>query len=254
MNAGSDLSSVAPDRGTESWGLADLLGQFSRTDSSDIHQRGVATCRGVRGGAAAAALIFGMPSRPSASPEVALDDVRVVRRMAGGDSPALGVFYNRWSGEVYATAISIVRGAQDAEEVVEDTFWQAWTQASRFDAARGEVRSWVLSIARTRALDKLKSVARRREEGLELAPPELLAKEGGADDRIVEEERASAIARALNDLPPGQREALEMAYFGGLSQTEIADCTGLAIGTIKTRIRLGMQKLRERLAPAQPTV
>ncbi|HEY3113454.1 MAG TPA: sigma-70 family RNA polymerase sigma factor [Gemmatimonadaceae bacterium] len=195
-----------------------------------------------------------MPSRPSAASEIALDDVRVVRRMAAGDSPALGVFYDRWSGEVYATAISIVRVAQDAEEVLEDTFWQAWTQASRFDASRGQVRSWVLSIARTRALDKLKSVTRRREDQLESAPPELLAKDGSADDRIVEEERISVLASALNQLPAAQREALEMAYFGGLSQTEIAECTGLAIGTIKTRIRLGMQKLRERLAPAQQTV
>ena len=174
--------------------------------------------------------------------------------MAAGDSPALGVFYDRWEREVYATAISIVRVAQDAEEVVEDTFWQAWTQASRFDASRGQVRSWVLRIARTRALDKLKSVTRRREEQLESAPPELLAREGGTEDRIVAEERINVMTSALNDLPAAQREALEMAYFGGLSQTEIAGCTGLAVGTIKTRIRLGMQKLRERLAPAGETV
>lgn len=174
--------------------------------------------------------------------------------MAAGDSPALGVFYDRWSGEVYAIAISIVRVAQDAEEVVEDTFWQAWNQASRFDAARGQVRSWVLSIARTRALDKLKSVTRRREEQLESAPTELLANGVSADDRVAEEERTRLVASALNELPPAQREALEMAYFGGLSQTEIAECTGVAIGTIKTRTRLGMQKLRERLAPAQQTV
>jgi RNA polymerase sigma-70 factor (ECF subfamily) len=195
-----------------------------------------------------------MAPRPSGNPETSLEDIRVVRRMAAGESSALGIFYDRWSREVYATAISILRVAQDAEEVVEDTFWQAWTQASRFDASRGQVRSWVLSIARTRALDKLKSVVRRREEQLESAPPELLAKEASADDRIVEEERSSVVASALNALPAAQREALEMAYFGGLSQTEIAECTGQAIGTIKTRMRLGMQKLRERLAPAQQTV
>lgn len=174
--------------------------------------------------------------------------------MAAGDASALGAFYDRWSGEVYATAISIVRLAQDAEEVVEDTFWQAWTQASRFDASRGQVRSWLLSIARTRSLDKLKSVGRRREEQLESAPAERLANEGSADDRILEEERIGVVARALEELPAPQREALEMAYYGGLSQTEIAQATGQAIGTIKTRMRLGMQKLRERLAPAQQTV
>lgn len=192
-----------------------------------------------------------MPSRATTgNGGVSLDDARVVQRMASGDAAALGEFYDRWSSEAYATAISIVRVAQDAEEVVADAFWQAWNQASRFDASRGQVRSWVLSIARSRALDKLKAMARRREEQLESAPLELLANEGDAHDRIVEEERISAVAKALSELPTVQREVLEMAYFGGLSQTEIADCTGLAIGTIKTRIRLGMQKLRDRLAPA----
>lgn len=196
-----------------------------------------------------------MPSRATTgNGEVSLDDVRVVQRMASGDAAALGEFYDRWSAEAYATAISIVRVAQDAEEVVADAFWQAWNQASRFDVSRGQVRSWVLSIARSRALDKLKAVARRREEQLESAPVELLANEGDAHDRIVEEERISVVAKALNELPTMQREVLEMAYFGGLSQTEIADCTGLAIGTIKTRIRLGMQKLRDRLAPAGQTI
>ncbi|GAC1492347.1 MAG: sigma-70 family RNA polymerase sigma factor [Gemmatimonadaceae bacterium] len=185
---------------------------------------------------------------------ISLDDILLVRRMASGDAAALGEFYDRWSAEAYATAISIVRIAQDAEEVVEDAFWQAWNQASRFDSSRGQVRSWLLSIARSRALDKLKSVSRRREEQLEAAPLELLAHEGRADDRLVEEERIGAVSRAMNDLPAVQREALEMAYFGGLSQTEIADCTGLAIGTVKTRIRLGMQKLRDQLAPAGRTV
>jgi RNA polymerase sigma-70 factor (ECF subfamily) len=194
------------------------------------------------------------PRATIGSSDIVLNDVRVVQRMAAGESAALGEFYDRWSGDAYAVAISIVRVAQDAEEVVEDAFWQAWNQASRFDASRGQVRSWVLSIARSRALDRLKSVVRRREEQLDAAPPELLASEDGADSRVLEEERTSAVARALDDLPAPQREALEMAYFGGLSQTEIAECTGLAIGTIKTRIRLGMQKLRERLAPAAETI
>ncbi len=210
---------------------------------------------GVRGAPRVVSLVLSMPLRAtSGDAEISLDDVRVVRRMASGDAGALGDFYDRWSAEAYATAIAIVGIAQDAEEVVEDAFWQAWNQASRFDASRGQVRSWVLSIARSRALDKLKSISRRREEQLESAPLELLTHEGRADDRLVEEERMGAVTRALNDLPIVQREALEMAYFGGLSQTEIADCTGLAIGTVKTRIRLGMQKLREQLTPAERTV
>lgn len=174
-----------------------------------------------------------------------LDDVRLVRDMAGGKSEALSSFYDRWSGDVYAIAISIVRVAQDAEEVVEDVFWQAWNQASRFDASRGQVRSWITSIARSRALDRLKSVRRRREESLEAVPLTRLADASTAEDRLVDEERSSQIVRALLALPPVQREVIEMAYYGGLSQSEIASCTGEPIGTIKTRTRLGMQKLRE---------
>ena len=188
------------------------------------------------------------------SPEIALEEVRVIQRMARGDSAALGELYDRWSDAVYAAAISIVGVAEDAEEVVEDTFWQAWNQASRFGIARGQGSSWILRIARSRALDKRKSVARRREEQLDSAPPEILADDARSDDHVVESERAQIVAAALRQLPPVQREALEMAYFGGLSQSEIADCTGVAIGTIKTRIRLGMMKLRERLAPSGQTI
>jgi RNA polymerase sigma-70 factor (ECF subfamily) len=183
--------------------------------------------------------------------DISLDDARIVKRMAGGDSSALGDFYDRWSDAVYAAAFAIVRVAEDAEEVVEDTFWQAWKQASRFETSRGQVRAWLLTIARSRAMDKRKSVSRRREEELESAPAELLVNDARTDDRVVEVERTTMVADALSDLPQVQREVLEMAYFGGLSQSEIADCTGLAIGTIKTRIRLGMNKLREQLAPSR---
>lgn len=176
---------------------------------------------------------------------ISLDDLRLVREMANGKSDALSHFYERWSGDVYAIAIAIVRVAQDAEEVVEDVFWQAWTQAARFDAARGQVRPWITNIARSRALDRLKSVKRRREESLETAPLAHLADISSAEQRLIDEERSSQVAQALLKLPAPQREVVEMAYYGGLSQTEIANCTGEPIGTIKTRTRLGMQKLRE---------
>lgn len=179
------------------------------------------------------------------SETLSLDDVRLVREMASGKSDALSRFYDRWSGDVYAIAISIVRVAQDAEEVVEDVFWQAWNQAARFDVARGQVRPWITNIARTRALDRLKSVRRRREESLENAPLAQLADGASAEQRLIDEERSSQVAQALLGLPAPQREVVEMAYYGGLSQTEIANCTGQPIGTIKTRTRLGMQKLRE---------
>jgi len=184
---------------------------------------------------------------------ISLDDVRIVQRMAGGDSVALGEFYDRWSDAVYAAAFAIVRVAEDAEEVVEDTFWQAWNQASRFEVSRGQVRAWLLTIARSRAMDRRKSVSRRREDELESAPAELLVNAARADERVMAAETKTMVANALSDLPQLQREVVEMAYLGGLSQSEIADCTGLAIGTIKTRIRLAMVKLREELNPSRQT-
>ena len=181
----------------------------------------------------------------SSGDTLSLDDARLIREMAAGDSSALARFYDRWSGDVYAIAIAILRVPQDAEEVVEDVFWQAWNQASRFDSARGQVRQWISSIARSRALDRLKSMKRRREDALEAAPLAQLSDSRDASDELVQAEQVSEVTKALLALPQAQREAVEMAYYGGLSQSEIAQSTGEPIGTIKTRTRLGMQKLRE---------
>ncbi len=194
---------------------------------------------------------FMQSAQKADSREVALDDVRLVTQMAAGESAALGRFYDRWSAHVYATVMAIVRSAQDAEEIVDDCFWQAWNQASRFDPSRGHVKSWILNIARSRALDRLKAVKRRREEDLDSAPADLFATPSATEDRLDEETRARQVAVALEILPSAQRQVLEMAYYGGLTQTEIAESTGEALGTVKTRIRLGMQKLRETLGPLE---
>lgn len=204
---------------------------------------------GLRGAIGRTRLTFGMAFSSSYTDQnISLDDVRIVREMAAGKTEALTRFYDRWSADVYAIAIAIVRVAQDAEEVVEDAFWQAWNQASRFDASRGQVRPWIVNIARSRALDRLKSVNRRREDELESASPAKLASPETADEMLITEERTTQVRRALHALPAPQRKVVEMAYYGGLSQTEIAACTGEPIGTIKTRTRLGMQKLRESMA------
>jgi RNA polymerase sigma-70 factor (ECF subfamily) len=171
--------------------------------------------------------------------------------MAAGDAQALGRFYDRWSHHVYSTVRAIVHSPQDAEEIVGDCFWQAWTQASRFDPSRGDVRVWLLNIARSRALDRLKSMKRRREEDLEAAPADSFATLPDAEERIDQAARAVQVADALKILPEAQRKVLEMVYYGGLTQTEIADSTGEALGTIKTRIRLGTQKLREAIGHLQ---
>ena len=187
-----------------------------------------------------------MVSRSSPGEGVqSLEDVRLVRQMAAGEAEALGRFYDKWSQPVYATVKAILHSSQDAEEIVDDCFWQAWNQASRFDPSRGEVRGWLLNIARSRALDRLKSVKRRREEDLASAPEAAFATAPEAEARMDDATRAVEVAGALKALPDAQRRVLEMVYYGGLTQTEIADVTGEALGTIKTRIRLGTKKLRD---------
>lgn len=207
--------------------------------------------RALHGGLCGGFIAYRMdrPNPPGIPDVTDLNDVRTVRRMAAGESKALGEFYDRWSSHVYAVAISILKIAQDAEEVVEETFWQAWTQASRFDSGRGRVGAWLLNIARSRSLDRAKAITRRREDLTDSLAPSLMTDENDSHEQLVASERSAAVAHALKALPAEQRQVVEMAYFGGLSQTEIAETTGQPLGTVKTRIRLAMQKLRERLSP-----
>ena len=199
-----------------------------------------------RGAAAPGRVLSGMPHSTPAPGDDA--DVSLVRRMAGGDADALGAFYDRWAAQVQAAVLAIVRDRADAEDVVEEAFWQAWRQAARFDGARGTVASWLLTIARSRAMDRSRALLRRRETAVDDAM-ELESAAPDPSEQAAAAERRSAVAAALHGLPKPQREVIEMAYFGGLSQTEIAASIGQPLGTVKTRARLAMQKLRERLAP-----
>jgi len=177
-----------------------------------------------------------------------------VARMSAGDDAALAHLYDRWSRPVFSLVLHLVRDGDDAEDVVEEAFWQAWRQASRYDGSRGEVGTWLLTIARTRALDRLRSRRRLREEPLtpvSLTDSDAGGATGAADDpanRAEASERSAIVGKALQSLPREQREVLELAYFSGLSQSEIADRTGQPLGTVKTRTRLAAQKLRDCLA------
>jgi RNA polymerase sigma-70 factor (ECF subfamily) len=192
--------------------------------------------------------------RPRAQPtERALaDDAELLRRMSVGDESALGEFYDRWSPRVHALVFRLLRDRDDAEDVVEEVFWQAWRQAARYEPARGSPASWLLSIARTRTLDRLRTASRRREAPLVDEPVKSAASTatvtGGPVADVETAERRTRVLAALGELPAEQREALELAYYEGLSQTEIADRTGQPLGTVKTRTRLALQKLRERLS------
>jgi RNA polymerase sigma-70 factor (ECF subfamily) len=180
----------------------------------------------------------------------ASDDASLLRRMANGDEQALGALYDRWHPLVNAMVLRILRQRDDVDDVVEETFWQAWRQAGRYDGARGTVQTWLLTIARSRALDRVRAVKRLREEPMDRENGELLVQQVADGDPGMDaesSERRTVVIAALAELPPEQREALELGYFAGLSQSEIAERTGQPLGTIKTRMRLAMQKLKSRL-------
>ena len=182
------------------------------------------------------------------------EDDALLERLANGDEHALGALYDRWSPLVFSLCVHILGDDDEAEEAVEETFWQAWRQAARYDTSRGAVSTWLTTIARSRALDRLRASRRRKEDAMtDLSEAKRMAVEAtarGEDDpaRGAEvAERRVLVRQALRALPAEQSEVLELAYFRGLSQTEIAERTGQPLGTIKTRVRLAMEKLRDRL-------
>jgi RNA polymerase sigma-70 factor (ECF subfamily) len=185
---------------------------------------------------------------PAADPDGAL-----LRRMAAGDESALGALYDRWSTLVHSVVARITGDPGDAEELVEETFLQAWRQAGRYEGTRGGVSTWLVVIARSRALDRVRLAGHRRAAAAE---PLESAESAGAlhqshdtplDAAEVAETR-QIVHAAMEKLPADQRETLELAYFKGMSQSEIAQATGQPLGTIKTRCRLGLMKLREALS------
>ena len=187
---------------------------------------------------------------PETGRAVESEDEALVRRMAAGDEQALGALYDRWHAVVHGVVSRLLRQPNDVEDVVEETFWQAWRQAARFDRTRGAVQTWLLTIARSRALDRVRALRRRREEPLEGDDGQVVVQQAAEGDPGLDaeaSERRRIVVAALAGLPAEQREALELGYFGGLSQTEIAERTGQPLGTVKTRMRLGMQKLRSQL-------
>ncbi len=178
------------------------------------------------------------------------EDVALIRRMCDADETALVALYDRWMRSLYSLVFHLLKDADEAEDVVEETFWQAWRKASSYEPSRGAVSTWLLTIGRRRALDRLRAKGRRREESMtdvrELA--DVASPMGDPSLAVEGAERRTHVLSALAGLPDEQREVLELGYFRGLSQTEIAELTGQPLGTVKTRMRLALQKLREPLA------
>jgi RNA polymerase sigma-70 factor, ECF subfamily len=175
----------------------------------------------------------------------AISDADLLARIARGDQAALGELYDRYGSMALGLAIRITSDRGVAEEVVQDAFVSAWRRAASYQPDRGEPRTWLLSIVHHRAIDRIRGVgARARTQELDLAAA---ADTSDAADVWREAwaglERAE-IAAALATLPPEQRGAIELAFFGGLSHSEVAERLGQPLGTVKGRVRLGLRRLR----------
>ena len=184
---------------------------------------------------------------PGASAAPLLDG-DLVARIAERDETALATLYSRHAGTLLALGLRILGAAGDAEEVVQETFLQAWRQAARYDPSRSSVASWLVLIARSRAIDRLRN---RRVTERVAAAAEVEASETDTspwpDRNVFFAERRARIRRALATLPAEQRQVIELAFFRGLTQSEIAVETSTPLGTVKTRTLLAMKKLRASL-------
>ncbi len=170
-------------------------------------------------------------------------DLALVRAVRAGDESAMAALYDRYSPVVYSVALRVLKDTSGAEDVLQDIFMQLWRNPAAFDSSRGNMGAWLAVISRNRAIDTLRR--RRPESDIEDVVISV------QPDLALDVERARAMDKVrgtLQGMPAAQRSALEMAYFDGMSHSEIAEKTGEPLGTIKTRIRTGLLVLRKAFA------
>lgn len=175
---------------------------------------------------------------------------QLIARIAQGDQAALATFYDRTSPQVFGFICKILNNREAAEEVTLDVYTQVWRQAHTYDQRRGAPGAWLMTVARTRAIDRLRARANEYGRIESLDAVELFASSDATPEQNVEgQERRRYVQEALVGLTVEQRQAIALAYFYGLSQSEIAEKLQVPLGTVKTRMRSGLIKLREALAP-----
>jgi RNA polymerase sigma-70 factor (ECF subfamily) len=177
------------------------------------------------------------------------EGVALIRRITDEDRQAFSDFYDRYARLVFALIRRIIIQPAEAEEVLQEVFWQVWMEADTYDEERGSPEAWLLNRARSRAIDKLRSIRRRRETFV--APVDERTWPARPDGTL-STEAGEAVRSALALLPGSQREVIELAFYQGLTQSEIALRLGEPLGTIKTRMRLGLERLRGHFRSTDP--
>lgn len=178
-----------------------------------------------------------------------LQDAVLLGRVARGDPAAFATLFDRHSSAVLGLLVRMLGRRPEAEELLQDVFLQVWREAGRYRPEAASPRGWLLMMARSRALDRIRSRAarERREATVERDRPPAAAVAPGGPERLERRERRARVTAALANLPAEQRQAIEHAFFDGLTHREVAERLGQPLGTVKSRILLGMKKLRETL-------
>lgn len=174
------------------------------------------------------------------------DEISLISLIAEQDQTALSLLYDRYSRIIYAIAYRILNSAEESEEIVLDVFTQVWRIAKNYNSQKARVDTWLFMLTRSRALDRLRSYA-RLDKAVAISEDAIMMQPhtDSPEEDVLIRERRSYVEACLSEIPDEQRLVLELAYFGGLSHSEISTKTGISLGTVKTRIRLGLKKLRE---------
>lgn len=182
-----------------------------------------------------------------------LSDGELLSRLHSGEISSLETLYDRYGGYVHALALRVLGSVEEAEEVVQDVFWQLWKTKLRYDPAQGRFSTWLFVITRSRSLDRLRSKRRRpRTEPLPVDSSGPLASDNPEESAFIAERRGHVLT-ALGQLPSAQRQALELSFYQGMTHREIAERLDEPLGTVKSRIKMAMDKLKLSLRGVEST-
>jgi len=184
-------------------------------------------------------------------PEQELEaEIALLRRVAQGDRRGFEELYDRFSNVLFSTAFRVLNNQEAAEDVLQDAFVQIWEKAPLYDPSRGKPMTWAITLTRNKAIDRLRSTVRRNRLGDDLereAKSQDQFDDRSSFDALATEDRGKVVREAIQKLSENQREAIELAFFSSLTQLEISERLNVPLGTVKARIRRGMQRLRDLL-------